>query len=119
MTTHGKNPPHLQVTVAPETRTNQVTATWCPPMEFEQHIVSWSIVLSKHHGQPLQGMHLLPDAVTWLPAQLRAHADQASGTQTVIVSHTFSKVFVHFCALDPADAYALASAIDHAAALHP
>lgn len=116
MLPHCKNPAHLRVTVTPSGPEMQVTATYAPVMQCENHVQSPGVVLSHRHGHPLDGMHLLPDAIAWLPGQLRDHARAAGPTDKVTISHTSRQQFVDFASLTRPGALALADAIE---AAHP
>lgn len=113
---HCKDVSHLAVTLGNETpSTKLVTATFDPQFACANTPYNnWGVVLSNKKDK-LNGLHLLPESVAWLPGQLRTHALAATGKQTVIISHTVNKVFSKFVALTPGAAIVLADAIDTAA----
>lgn len=112
---HCKAPSHLHVSLdRPGGTVWPVTATYQPKMSCENHVTSPGVVIS-HRKDPLEGLHLLPEAIGWLPTELREHADAAEPGDTVTISHTSNKVFVRFVTVTPAGARQLADAIEKVA----
>lgn len=79
----------------------------------------WVIVISIRKTQPLNGLHVLPDAALWLSTHLRqAVRDVQSTTDVDVVTllHTNGGQFIAFASFTPTDALTLADAIETAAA---
>jgi len=117
---HCKDPSHLAVAVTPSQFTTLLTATFVPHLECKNTAYTgWGVVLSFKAASPLDGLHLLPEAVLFLPAQLRDHAAACTGGQTVSIFHTVLTILTHFATQLPRDALNTATEIETAAKQAP
>lgn len=115
---HCKGVDHLEVTVGTRApTTNVATATWqaAMPCKTQQGGTQPGVVVSVSHNHPLSGLHLLPDAVAWLPGALRAAAASCGPGETVTLSHTIGGNQTAWASFTPSSADGLASAIEVAA----
>lgn len=125
MTQPGKDPhckdiAHLKVVLSNDAP-QVVTATFIPIMACKNNegYHSWGVVLSAKRKSPLNGLHLFPESVTWLPSELRAAVTNTLSTKTVTIQHTDLKVFEKFASLSLSGAMQLASDIETAAEQAP
>lgn len=114
---HCKDVAHLEVTVGTYgLTTNPATATHMERMPCSNAPgTPDGVVVSVGHNHPMSGLHLLVDAVAWLPGALRATAGQCGPGQTVTLSHTVDHDMKPFATFTPQSAVRLASAIEAAA----
>lgn len=119
---HCKDPAHLKVVVTNERPTlHATTVTYMVDAQCENvpgGYHSWALVLSDHKAA-LNGLHLLPEAVAWLPGQLRAVALMCSNAQVVTLQHTSLKDFIDFASWSPVAARAVAADIESKASQAP
>lgn len=106
---------HVAVAVTPNQPWQVVTATHVDHLACKNtDYTGPGVVISIRKGEPLRGLHLLPELLAWLPSELRSHAAAARSGQTVTILHTVNKILVHFAALLPAKALELADAVEAA-----
>lgn len=115
---HGKHTDHLAVVPLfagnGEHAPGETLAAYTNPMLVSNDggTPTWGVILSPYR-KPGTGMHLFPDAVLWLPAQLKWVAARA-GVTGVEVQHKEAGVFGPWRDFTVAGAFDLARLIEDA-----
>lgn len=114
---HCKSPAHLQVSVG----NNSGTLTRLGEIKPEYRAALGCTYPDAYDGpgillatlaRPDQGLHLLPESVTWLPGELRQNAMAAGSNGVVRVAHTVQGEYVLWRSFTSGAAIHLADRID-------
>lgn len=114
---HCKSPSHLRVTTGSGsghvTRLGEIQPVYLADLGCA-HPVGYTGdgVLLQIATKPGEGLHLLPDAVTWLPNELRLGAQSAGSNGFVDLWHTILGVFEIWRAFTSGAAMQVADGID-------